>query len=193
VAAARRTITERRHSGATLTRRATRPNPHVYTHRRLNAGAFRKSAHPRQGCRRPSGSPATRCAESPEFAAGVPELMSVPMAFPVCRGDDQGGIGSGERERSAADHRCHSITHAGGPGKLAGVADGAARPAWARQGGSADWSSNRYALLAPSPVWRFSPILALVLSELACKLGDNARVRSGRPIGAASLENGSKS
>ena len=27
--------------GATLTRRATRPNPRVYTHRRLNAGTFR--------------------------------------------------------------------------------------------------------------------------------------------------------
>jgi hypothetical protein len=48
------------------------------------------------------------------------------------------------------------------------------------------------ALLDPSITVLF-PILVLVLSELACKLGDTARVRSGRPIGAASLENGSKS
>ena len=48
---------------------------------------------------------------------------------PVRGGNDQGGTGSGKRGSSTADCRCHSVTDSGGPGKLAGVADGAARPA----------------------------------------------------------------
>ena len=67
---------------------------------------------------------------------------------PVRRGNDQGGTGSGERGRSAADRRCHSVIHPGGPGKSAGIADGAARPAGSGQGGGADRCSNRARVLA---------------------------------------------
>ena len=50
--------------------------------------------------------------------------------------------------RSAADRRCHSVAHAGRPGKLACVADGPTRPARSRQGGGADRGGDRARVLA---------------------------------------------
>jgi predicted ATPase len=67
--------------------------------------------------------PADVMAEIVERTDGIP---------PVRRGDDEGGVGGGERRRRAADRRRGSVAGAGGPGKLARVADGAARPARAR-------------------------------------------------------------
>ena len=61
----------------------------------------------------------------------------------VRRGNDQGGAGSGKRRRGAADRRRGSVPRAGGPRKLARVADGAARPARPGQGGGADRRSDR--------------------------------------------------
>jgi class 3 adenylate cyclase len=58
-------------------------------------------------------------------------------------GDDQGGTGSGERGRSRADRRYHSVTHPGGPGKPASITNGAARPPRSSQGGGADRGGNR--------------------------------------------------
>ena len=65
-------------------------------------------------------------------------------------GDDEGGAGGGERGRSAADCRRGSVAGAGGPGKPARLADGAARPARPRQGGGADRRGDRARVL-PCP------------------------------------------
>ena len=63
-------------------------------------------------------------------------------------GDDEGGAGGGERGRGPA-HGCGgSVFGPGGPGKLARLADGAARPARPRQGGGADRLGDRPGVLA---------------------------------------------
>ena len=66
----------------------------------------------------------------------------------VRRGNDEGGTGSGERGRSAANRCRHSVPSTGSPGKLAGIADGAARPARLGQGGGADRRGHRARVLA---------------------------------------------
>jgi hypothetical protein len=78
--------------------------------------------------------PADVMAEIVERTDGIP---------PVRRGDDEGGVGGGERRRRAADRRRGSVAGAGGPGKLARVADGAARPARPRQGSGVDRGGDR--------------------------------------------------
>ena len=65
-------------------------------------------------------------------------------------GNDQGGAGSGERGRSAADCRGCSVTRVGSPRKPARLADGAARPARPSQGGGADRGGHRARVLACS-------------------------------------------
>ena len=45
---------------------------------------------------------------------------------------NQGGVGSGERRRSAADRRCRSVRGCSGPRKLARLTNGTARPARSR-------------------------------------------------------------
>ena len=59
---------------------------------------------------------------------------------PVRGGDDEGSAGGGERGRGAAHRCCGSVICPCGPRKLASLADGAARPAWACKRGRADRS-----------------------------------------------------
>ena len=63
-------------------------------------------------------------------------------------GNDEGGAGSRERRRSAADRRHRSVSGSSGSRKPARIADGAARPAWPGEGSGADRSSNRAGVLA---------------------------------------------
>jgi hypothetical protein len=62
---------------------------------------------------------------------------------PVCRGDDQGCAGGGERGHRRTNRSGSSVPGAGCPCKPARLSHGAARPARLRQGDSADRISYR--------------------------------------------------
>ena len=76
-------ITERRHSGATLTRRATRPNPRVYMHRRPNAGTFRNKCSPATRLWRSFSHPRRARGGAPEFT-NRPGDIETPPASTAC-------------------------------------------------------------------------------------------------------------
>ena len=68
---------------------------------------------------------------------------------PVRGGDDKGGAGGGERGRGPAHDCGSSVFGPGGAGKLACLADGAARPARPGQGGGAGRGGDRAPVLLP--------------------------------------------
>src|SRR6516165_6454562 len=72
---------------------------------------------------------------------------NAPRHSAIRGGDDEGGVGGGERGGDPAHGRGGSVCGPGGPREPARVADGAARPARPGKGGGADRGGDRARVL----------------------------------------------